>query len=787
MDQKYRIPISPQCHPEAAVRGGRYRITVLTPRLFRLEYCESGQVEDRATQCALHRDFPVPEFRTYEKNGWLSVETESLRLTYDKRPFSRSGLSIRLQSGRIWRFGDRPADLGGTARTLDEADGAVPLGPGLVSREGFALLDDSGSMLLREDGWVDSRESGVTDLYFFGYGHDYAGCLRDFYRLSGRVPLLPRWALGNWWSRYYAYSADSYKALMERFEREQIPFSVSVLDMDWHLVEDVDPKYGSGWTGYTWNPKLFPDPPAFLKWLHDRGMKVTLNVHPADGVRAFEAPYPAIAREMGADASRGEPVDFDAADPHFMEAYFECVHHPLEDQGVDFWWIDWQQGSVCRIPHLDPLWILNHFHYLDSRRRGRRPVIFSRYAGPGSHRYPIGFSGDTVVSWASLAFQPYFTATASNIGYGWWSHDIGGHMHGVRDDELATRWVQLGVFSPIMRLHSTSNRFNSKEPWRFDAVAGGIMKEFLRLRHRLVPYLYTMNRLASREGQPLVRPMYWLAPERPEAYRVPNEYAFGTELIAAPITQKRDPTTRLAQTRAWLPEGDWFDVFSGRRYPGGRMRAFWRPLESLPVLARAGGIVPLAAPGRSLHSTANPETLEVHVFPGADGRFTLWEDAGDTPDDRDENWARTELTLAWGAHAVFCIGPAQGNRAGLPERRRWVLKFCGVADAGIRVLADGSPVEARTAYDGERHRLTAVLPPLPVTAEIRTELNGAALASADLAADTFRLLDRAQMPFDRKEIVQRAVEAYGAGAVPELEAMGLERPLLSALMEILLP
>ena len=191
-------------------------------------------------------------------------------------------------------------------------------------------------------------------------------------------------------------------------------------------------------------------------------------MHPAEGVHAHEAAYAAIAKRMGIDPAAELPVSFDPTDPDFVEAYLEELHHPLEDEGVDFWWLDWQQGGVTKVPGLDPLWLLNHLHFLDSGRDGRRPLTFSRYAGIGSHRYPIGFSGDTHITWESLDFQPYFTATASNAGYGWWSHDIGGHFKGYRDDELATRWVQLGVFSPVNRLHSGLNPFNTKEPWRFD-------------------------------------------------------------------------------------------------------------------------------------------------------------------------------------------------------------------------------------------------------------------------------------------------------------------------------
>ena len=548
--ENFAIDTHPLCAPEAVVQGDCWRISVLTPSLLRLEYDPSGRFEDRPTQMVWNRHFPVPDFHVTQRGDTLELFTEHLHLSYDKGPFSPNGLMIQTLGGfgwgGTWRYGKELYDLKGTARTLDEADGEIELDHGINSMYGYSVLDDSRSMVLCEQPenpfgmWVQPRAEGIEDLYFFGYGHDYAGCVRDFYRLCGKTPLLPRWALGNWWSRYHKYTAETYNALMDRFDAEKVPFAVAVLDMDWHLV-DIDPKYGTGWTGYTWNRDFFPDPPAFLQGLHDRGLHVTLNVHPADGVRAYEAAYPKMAEAMGVDPETEAPIPFDVADPKFMDAYFTCLHYPLEDEGVDFWWLDWQQGSYSKVPGLDPLWMLNHFHFLDSRRRGRRPMTFSRYAGPGSHRYPIGFSGDTIVSWESLKFQPYFTVTASNIGYGWWSHDIGGHMMGVRDDELATRWVQFGVFSPINRLHSTLDPFNSKEPWNFSQEACETMEDFLRLRHALVPYLYTMNRLASREGQPLMRPLYWAEPENHDAYEFPNAYYFGTELLCVPVTEKRDP------------------------------------------------------------------------------------------------------------------------------------------------------------------------------------------------------------------------------------------------------
>ncbi len=548
MKQHFRLDTHPIADPANVLVGEHYRITLLDAGLVRLEYDESGTFEDRASQTVVDRAFPATDFEVTETDDRLEVHTERLHLIYDKGPFTTHGLSVQAKGGyhsndSVWRYGQNTPNLGGTARTLDDVDGAIPLEDGVLSFNGVSLVDDSRTVLLEPDGWIAPRRPGTLDLYVFSYGRDYRAALQALYRLTGPTPVLPRYALGNWWSRYHPYTADEYVELMDRFRDEGVPLSVAVIDMDWHQVE-IDPRYGSGWTGYTWNTDLFPDPARFLADLHERGLATSLNVHPAEGVHAHETAYPSIAKRMGIDPSTELPVNFDPTDPDFMEAYLEELHHPLEDEGVDFWWLDWQQGGVTKVPGLDPLWLLNHFHYLDSGRDGRRPLTFSRYAGIGSHRYPIGFSGDTHITWESLDFQPFFTATASNAGYGWWSHDIGGHFKGYLDDELATRWVQLGVFSPVNRLHSGFNPFNTKEPWRFSAASETVMKDFLRLRHRLLPYLATMNLRAHAEGEPIVQPMYYDHPDDGAAYTVPNQFMFGSELLVAPITSPGGPGHR---------------------------------------------------------------------------------------------------------------------------------------------------------------------------------------------------------------------------------------------------
>ena len=642
------------------IKGENYRISVLTESLVRLEYSEDGVFEDGQTQVIQNRDFGPVACEVVETEAVLDLHTEHLHLHFEKGPFAPDRLYIELKGqyavyGSRWHYGDQPETLKGTSRTLDEVDGAMELQDGILSKAGYALLDDSASYLYDDESGFRARSYPEVDLYFFGYGRDYLGALKDFYHLTGQPPLLPRYALGNWWSRYWPYTSQEYTDLMDRFKAEGVPLAVSVIDMDWHKTA-IPARFGSGWTGYSWNRDLIPDPATFLNGLHERGLKVTLNVHPADGIRAFEDAYPMVAKRLGLDAEKEEAASFDFYSPAFREAYFEDVHHPLEDQGVDFWWIDWQQGSHGK---MDPLWLLNHYHYLDNCRKGQAGLILSRYGGPGSHRYPIGFSGDTIVTWESLAFQPYFTSTASNIGYTWWSHDIGGHMRGYYDEDLALRWLQFGVFSPINRLHSSCNAFNSKEPWFYSPETCRWMKQYLRLRHSLLPYLYTMNVATHEEGLPLVQPLYYHYPNEEEAYEAKNQYFFGSELMVAPITEALDPVYHSASVSVWFPDGVWYDFFHDWKYEGKGKLTVFRASQDIPVFARAGAIIPMDAQPQT--GVELPEMLDWHLFPGDNRSFVLVEGEGD-------NRVETRLTVNWDERKIRL--DLTGDRTLLPEKRQ---------------------------------------------------------------------------------------------------------------------
>jgi alpha-glucosidase (family GH31 glycosyl hydrolase) len=381
--------------------------------------------------------------------------------------------------------------------------------------------------------------------------------------------MIPRYILGNWWSRYWAFSQDELKSLMEEFRAHEIPLSVCIIDMDWHITKTGNAS--GGWTGYTWNRELFPNPNRFIRWLHQQGLRTALNLHPAMGVYSHEQQYEQMTKWMGKNPTTKQPIRFDITDPRFMEGYFKILHHPYEKDGVDFWWMDWQQGTESKVMGLDPLWMLNHLHYYDLGRDGRRrPFIFSRWGGLGNHRYPIGFSGDTLVHWSALAFQPRFTSTAANVAYGWWSHDIGGHMKKDGTPELYLRWVQFGVFSPIFRLHSSKGPELDRRPWGKPERIFQAARDAMQLRHALIPYIYSMAWRGYQTGISLVTPMYYGDVSDAAAYEAHDQYFFGSELIAAPITAPADPKTGVAVKRVWLPIGTWFNFFTGESYKGGK-------------------------------------------------------------------------------------------------------------------------------------------------------------------------------------------------------------------------
>jgi alpha-glucosidase len=356
----------------------------------------------------------------------------------------------------------------------------------------------------------------------------------------------------------------------------------------------------------------------------------------------------------------------------------EIMHHPLERQGIDFWWLDWQQENSTSILGVNPTWWLNYVHFTDQEREGKRPLLFHRWGGLGNHRYEIGFSGDTISVWESLAFQPWFTATAANVGYAYWSHDIGGHMPGKVDPELYTRWVQFGAFSPILRTHTTKNPDSERRIWAYPEPYSDIMKEAFRLRYSLEPYLYTEARRTYDTGVAFLRPLYYDWPEEEAAYDSKNEYQFGEQLLVAPVTEPIDKASELAKVKIWIPQGEWIEWPTGRHINGPKSLERSFSIDQIPVYVRSGAIVPMQPEMR--YTEEKPvDPLIINIFPLADGSsssYTVYEDAGNSESYKKGAFCTTTIDAKQnGDDLEIGIEPAQGFYLGMVEERSFEVRL----------------------------------------------------------------------------------------------------------------
>ncbi len=698
----------PEACPENLIVFGDIRVSVLGERLFRIEKDSTRRFCDKATQCVWFRNMKPTAFDA-EISSSLRIKTSKAEIEIVDDVMNST---VRLDDGRCVTL-RKIKNLPGAYRSLDGCDGdayihgdksdKIKLEDGIVSSCGVGIHIDTDSLVLNDDGRLEERADDELDIYVFAHGYDFRGAIKDLYMICGNTPIVPKYALGNWWSRFHEYSEQEYLHIVDRLGERDIPITVATVDMDWHWYRTLDEKKhitadgkndelhggAKGWTGYSWNTDLFPDYKRFLRELKKRGLKVTLNLHPAGGIRYFEDMYPQMAEAMGVDAAEERVIAFDFTADRFINAYFDIIHKPYERDGVDFWWIDWQQGTSTKMSGLDPLWALNHYHTLDISKSGP-PLILSRYCKIGSHRYPVGFSGDTYITWRSLNFIPYFTAMGTNAGYTWWSHDIGGHFYGEKDDELYLRYVQFGAFSPIMRLHCMSAEVATKEPMYYMNGTGLIAEEFLRLRHRMIPFLYSESYNTHINGSALIEPMYYAYPAEKNAFKAKGQYMFARNFIVAPITGKGN-RKGLAEKRVWLPEGKWTDIFTQDEYTGGGYVDMVRWQNTIPVLAGEGAIFVLDG-RRHTNSISDSDRLEIMVFNG-NGEYTLHEGGEESPRD-------TYFTsYREGSKQVFRIHT--GGDFGEMPSRTYKLLFKNIPDGEVKVLCDNQICDAHIDGAGE--------------------------------------------------------------------------------------
>ena len=731
---------NPVARQESVVTDGNTRFTVLTPEMVRIEYSPKGSFEDKATFAIVNRELPPVSYTTNDEGDYLTLTTPKLKLRYRKgsdpktEPASPDNLSIQMTGpdGRqiMWYPGLRDSlNLKGTTRTLDGNDGDAyrdRLENGVISRSGWAVIDDSPSVI-RPDGsrslaftgaedipWVTERsDSTALDIYFMGYGHDYKKALKDFTRVAGRIPLPPDYVFGYWYSKYDNYSSQDFRDILSNFREKDINADVLILDMDWHYNGEKEVSGGrGGWTGWTWNTNLIPDPEELLADIHADGIHVALNLHPADGVAWDEDFYKEISEDMGMDPKSKERVPWQLENRDFARTFFNHIIRAREKQGVDFWWLDWQQNLTNpRMSGLGETFWCNHvfFNEMKHSRPDHRPVIFHRWGGLGSHRYQIGFSGDTFINYPTLAFLPYFTATASNVGYGYWGHDIGGHMpnyHPVNDPELLLRWLQSGVFTPIFRTHATKGTYIERRLWKYDNFP--LMNDAIRLRYSLFPYLYTMARESYDTGVGICRPMYYEHPEEEAAYSHEGQYYFGNDILVAPVTAPSE--NGLSKKEVWFPEGTaWWSAAHNRLVKGGSSEVLEYALDQIPYFYRRGSVI-FRNPPEVKRVTERPDHLEMTVIAGENGGGRLYEDEGDSQNYATQ-YAVTEVEQKYEPdRTVLTIGARKGSYPDMPLERRYTLRVYN-SDGPAEATLNGSKVESK--YDAATHCMTVETPLMP--------------------------------------------------------------------------
>lgn len=669
-----------KCNSKNVIQGKFFRVSVITERVIRLEYSPSGQFIDRPTQLVLRRDIGPVNFSVRQDSNLLEITTKYFSLVYVKeKPFIGTkidpmrNLKITLAShekdrNKDWFVGQVEArNLNGNMISIDVENDPTYL-KGLYSLDGFASIDDSYNKIIMEDGTLADSPKDHTDIYVFMYDRDFKHALSDYFKITGSPSLIPRYALGNWWSRNITYDDKSVPVLIRNFERKRIPISIVLFDNDWHYRNIGD--YKGLKSGFSFNNELFMDPKKMIDQFHVRGIRVGLCINPTEGIFPHEMFYKQAIEYLS--LPENTIIKFDPLNPKLLDVVFKMFLHPLESYGVDFFWNDYY-GDVKNPVNL---WATTHYLYLDSKRNvSKRGMLLSRGPVYAPHRYGILYGGSSEISWEELKKLPFRYLNASNIGVSWWSHDVGGNHGGIEEGDLYVRYLQLSTFGPILRFHGARGDYYKKEPWLWDAQIESIAADYLRLRHRLIPYLYTEAYNYTRSGVPLIQPFYynymWVYDD--ELYR--NQYYFGSQLLVCPILDKMDTVMNRTLHRFFIPDGIWYDLITGKKFPGNKKYISFFKEEDYPVFAHAGSIIPLS--NRSdYNNTGIPTDLEIQIFPGVSNTYTLYEDDGVTALYKEGYFLKTSIDYNYlRNNYTVIIRSIEGKSGIVPDRRNYKMVF----------------------------------------------------------------------------------------------------------------
>lgn len=708
------------------------RFSFITDNLVRIEYAVDRAFLDDPTLFAVNRRCGDVDVKVTRDGDTYTMSTPVFELVYsaDGCGLGQNNLVARWTQGDekcSWRIPDRNyKNLGGPIVTLDEANSRIPFSQGLLSRNGWQVINDTGKDILK-DGALQLRDRRhVQDIYLFIYGNDYRAAMKSLVAVSGNVPMTRKYVHGSWYCRWWPYTADDYREIVQGYRDHDFPLDILVFDMDWHR-KDATIGAGhagtKGWTGYSWNRKLIPDPQGLIAELAADNIHVTVNDHPHDGIRPHEDCYADFMKYMGLDPATDAMPYFDAGDPKYMSAFFKAAHRPSEDMGVAFWWLDWQQDyafPVVRGTTTNHLPWLNQLYYEDSRSGGKRGTGFSRWGGWGDHRHPIQFSGDVYATWEMLDYEVEMTTRSGNAGCFFWAHDIGG-FYGKGTPELYTRWTQYGMLNSSLRVHSVVGKDMDRRPWLWGEKVEDATRKVYHMRSRLMPYIYSSVRQCHTDALPLLRGLYFDRPADDRSYEHDTQFLFGDLILSAPVTEPGEGDDCVVMKEVYFPEGDdWYDLFDHTKYQGGVTEVVPAPLDKTPVFVKGGYPLPMQ-PYTQRMASAMLDTLVVRCYPGRGGSYSLYEDDGISEAYLDGRFATTQLSYASDNGVTRIeVAPAVGAYDGQPASRSYRFELPGVArDSKIKVNVR----KARTSYSDDLGGMVVEVPMTdirkPVTLTIR--------------------------------------------------------------------
>ncbi len=689
------------------ISGEKYRFSFLTDRLVRLEYSPNGVFEDRASQNVIFRNFGKVEFSVNQSETLLQIETKYFTLLYDKnKPFYSGkltpGNNLRVtlkESDKMWYYGHPEArNFGALNYSLDNYNGKLKYDKGLYSTDGFATLDDTMSYVIDDNDNPINREKGVIDIYLFMYRKDFGYCLRDFYELTGYPPMISRFALGNIWYKNDKYDIQGISNLISKFNDNNINISSIILGNTWHNNVDF----------YSFD-KL--DYSALNNIMKGNNIKLGLTLNPEYGINNQSSLYSSVSNYLENNSNLINFIPFNSS---LASAYMNNVLRSLIGVGVDYFLLDYNN-----IKDKQNIALFNHYNFISNPVfKNSRGISVSRNIGVSMHRYSIYFSGNTKVDWKTLELLPFYNASASNIGVSWVSHAIGGYYGGFENSELFIRYVQLGTFSPIFMLASEGGKYYKREPWKWDVLSFSVVRDYMQLRNKLVPYLYSEAYIYHKSGSPLIQPLYYQYPKIIDEALYRNQYMFGTEMMVSPIIKKKNPVMNRVVQRVFMPEGKWYHFGSGKRYNGNKYYLNFYKDEDYPVFVKSGSILPMSLD----NNTNNPVNMEVQVFPGASGNYKLYEDDGFGLGNA--NYIVTEYDYKYEPNKYnLVIKLLEGRGGSIPQYRNYYIRFRNTRMTDdIQVLCSGNKVEYN-AYSNHNDLVIQINNALSV-AEVNVTITG---------------------------------------------------------------